>query len=117
MAGHYNSSEAMNVKKAIFPKDYDSTQMFWLINKNGAFGARSGLVEVFKEIIRGIFKTKLRGNVPNDRPEFKLPGNVTSCKYNSCDHLAGSGCATMGDTWTRIVGMLRNSAIYRYHNK
>jgi hypothetical protein len=117
LAGHYNSPEAINVKKAIFPEDYDSTQMFWLINKNGAFGARSGLMEVFKEIIRGIFKSKLRGNFLNDRPEYNLPDGVTSFKYNSCDHLAGSRCTTMGDTWTRIIGMLRNSDIYRHRNK
>jgi hypothetical protein len=32
--------------------------MFWLINKNGAYGARSGLVQVVKEIIIGLYKGK-----------------------------------------------------------
>lgn len=115
LAGHYNSPEAIKVKKAIFAEDYDSTQMFWLINRNGAFGARSGLKEVFKEIIRGIFKTRLRGNFLNDRPEYNLPGDdVTAFKYHTCDHLTESKCATMGDTWTRIIRMLRNSDIYRH---
>jgi hypothetical protein len=117
LAGHYNSPEAIEVKKTIFPEDYDSTQMFWLINRNGAFGARSGLKELIKEIIRGIFRTKLRGNFLSDRPEYNLPGgDVTSFKYHSCDHLAESKCATMGHTWTRIIRMLRNSDIFR-HNK
>ena len=43
IAGHYYSQEAINTKKMIFPINYDPTEMFWLINKKGAFGARSGL--------------------------------------------------------------------------
>ena len=43
IAGHYYSQEAINTKKMIFPINYDATEMFWLINKKGAFGARSGL--------------------------------------------------------------------------
>ena len=46
IAGHHYSPEATNAKKFIFPDNYDPTQMFWLINKNGAYGARSGLVQV-----------------------------------------------------------------------
>ena len=54
--GHYYSKEAIEAKKIIFPVDYDPTNMFWLINKKGAYGARSGLVQVAKEIIIGLFK-------------------------------------------------------------
>lgn len=116
LAGHYNSPEAINIKKTIFPEDYDSTQMFWLINKNGAFGARSGLKEVVKEIIRGIFKTKIRSDSLNYRHGYDFTDYVTSSKYHSCDHLARSSCASIGDTWTRIFGTLRKSDIYRHHS-
>ena len=67
LAGHYYSPEATKVKRFIFPDDYDPTKMFWLINKNGAFGARSALMEVFKEIIRGLFKTKIANSFPDNR--------------------------------------------------
>jgi hypothetical protein len=117
LAGHYNSPEAMKVKKAIFPDGYDPTQMFWLINKNGAFGARSGLMEVFKEIIRGILKTRIGSNVPNDCEGCILTQDVTLFNNHSCDHLAGSSCASIRDTWTRTVDMLRNSGKYSHRAK
>ena len=58
LAGHYYSQEAINAKKMIFPAYYDSTKMFWLINEKGAYGARSGLLPVAREIIKGIFKRR-----------------------------------------------------------
>jgi hypothetical protein len=119
LAGHYYSPEAMKLKKSIFPDDYDPTQMFWLINKNGAFGARSGLMEVFKEIIRGLIKTRLANNFSNN-----LEGRIltedrddTLFNNNACNHLAGSSCTSLGDTWTRLIGMLTNSDTYRHHIK
>lgn len=116
LAGHYYSPEAMKVKKSIFPDDYDPARMFWLINNNGAFGARSGLMEVFKEIIRGLIKTRLGINFPNDREgcSFTEDEDVTLCNNSTCD---GSGCASFHDTWTRIAGMLMNSDKYRHHVK
>jgi hypothetical protein len=115
LAGHYYSCEAMNVKRYIFPDDYDSTRMFWLINKNGVFGARSGLMEVFKEIIRGIIKTRIADNIPNDQVGITEDVDVTLFSNRSCSHLAGSSCVSIRDTWTRIVGMLTNSEKY-LHN-
>ena len=56
IAGHYYSEEAIEAKKLVFPIKYDSTKMFWLINKKGAYGARSGLIQVIKEIVIGWFK-------------------------------------------------------------
>jgi len=53
IAGHYYSKEAEEAKKIVFPKDYDPTKMFWLINRKGAYGARLGLIEVVKEILIG----------------------------------------------------------------
>jgi len=120
LAGHYYSPEAMKVKKSIFPDDYDPTQMFWLINENGAFGARSGLIEVFKEIIRGLIKTRLENNFLNDHEGCVFTTeheDVTLFKNNTCSHLFGSSCASFRDTWTRVVGMLMNGDKYRHHIK
>ena len=119
LAGHYYSPEAMKVKKSIFPADYDPTQMFWLINKNGAFGARSGLIEVFKEIIRGLIKTRLGNSFPNYNEGRVLTEDEDGTLLNNatCSHLAGSGCTSFRDTWTRIVGMVKNSDKYRHDVK
>jgi hypothetical protein len=119
LAGHYYSPEASKVKKSIFPDDYDPTQMFWLINKKGAFGARSGLVEVFKEIIRSLIRTRIGDNIPDVREEYTSTEgeDVTLFNNNSCSHLTGSVCASISDTWTRIIGMLRTSDKYHHHTK
>ena len=118
LAGHYYSSEASKVKKSIFPDNYDPTQMFWLINENGAFGARSGLMEVFKEIIRGLVRTKIGDNLLNVRNEYTVPEGeeVSLFNNNSCSRLTGSDCASFLDTWSRIIGMLRSSANYHHHH-
>jgi hypothetical protein len=119
LAGHYYSPEATKVKGIIFPDDYDPTKMFWLINKNGSFGARSALMEVFKEIIRGLFKTKLVNSFPDNREGgiFAEDEDGTVFNGNSCSHLAGSGCNSFRDILTRLVGMLRNSDRYHHHIK
>ena len=117
LAGHYYSSEASKVKKSIFPDDYDPTQMFWLINKNGAFGARSGLIEVFKEIIRGSVLTRIGYNFLNVREGCVVTEaeDNTLFNNNSCSSFTGSGCASYSDTWSRIFGMLRSSNKYHHH--
>ena len=43
--------EASEAKQVIFPKGYDATEIFWLINSKGAFGARAGLMPVVKEVL------------------------------------------------------------------
>ena len=119
LAGHYYSPEAMKAKKSIFPDDYDPTRMFWLINKNGAFGARAGLMEVFKEIIHGLIKTRLGNDLPSNNNGCVLTEaeSGTLLNNNTCSHLAGSGCTSFRDTWTRIVVMLLNSDKYRHDIK
>jgi hypothetical protein len=51
--GHYYSQEA---KKLVFPTDHDAMTKFWLINEDGVYSARSGLLPLVKEIFRRIFK-------------------------------------------------------------
>ena len=118
IAGHHYSPEATNAKKSIFPDNYDPTQMFWLINKNGAYGARSGLVQVFKEIISGAIKTGIVNGSPGDCDEFILTdSDVTALRNDSCGYPTGSSCVSIRDTWARIVNMLRNSERYEHHVK
>ena len=58
IAGHYYSDEAIRAKSIVFPASYESTEMFWLINRNGAYGARCGLLQVIKEIILALIKRR-----------------------------------------------------------
>jgi len=116
IAGHYYSPEAINAKKSIFPDDYDPTRMFWLINKNGAYGARSGLMQVIKEIISGAIKTGVVNDLPGDCEDCIFTDeDIASLKNNSCNYL--TGCVSIRDTWARIFEMLRNSERYDHHAK
>ncbi len=98
-AGHYYSQEAIDAKNMIFPSDYDATKMFWLINKKGAHGARSGLIQVIKEIILSIFKNIRKSRYNSNRSDLDL-----SCNYN----VKGS-CMSTRNTLGRIFNMLTNS--------
>ena len=100
-AGHYYSEEAKNAKTLVFPTDYDSTKMFWLINKNGAHGARSGLLPVMKEIIKGIFKGGK--NLDNN-------DNI------ACDYTKAISCMSTKNTIKRVVSMIRNSDKFAFQN-
>jgi hypothetical protein len=55
--GHY-SAEGEKLRKLIFPAYYTETEMFWIINKNRAYGGRSGLLPLLVLIIKGMFKPK-----------------------------------------------------------
>jgi hypothetical protein len=107
-AGHYYSEEAIEAKKIIFPVNYDATKMFWLINKNGAYGARLGLVQVAKEILSGLFKGKEEKNDPNS--------NNNSSKYflaRDCKDQMMS-CGSTENTLRRITNMIRNSGRFQF---
>ena len=90
--GHYYSQEAIEAKKLVFPADYDSTRMFWLIKKDGAYGARSGLLPVVKEVFRGIFK----------RENKNQENYIIACDYNG-----EMSCMSARSTIKRIVNMLK----------
>jgi hypothetical protein len=102
--GHYYSEEAMQVKKIIFPTDYDSTKMFWLINRNGAYGARSGLIQVIKEVIIGLFKGK---GVKRDWNNNNI---YMACEYK--DQMIS--CGSTENTLRRITNMIRNSDKFQF---
>jgi hypothetical protein len=119
IAGHYHSLEAINAKKAIFPSDYDSTQMFWLIDNRGAYGARYGLRQVLKEIVRGIIKAKIVRYMEDDEIDSGLIDNDDySMQDNVCDSRdsARSTCNSIRNTSIRILNILRNSSRF-YHSE
>ncbi len=103
IAGHYYSQEAIDTKKMIFPPNFDATKMFWLINKKGAYGARSGLFQVMKEIIIGNFKSILNNQ---DR---KKDHNNNNNLIVYCDYHDGESCVSTRTTLSRIFNLIKNS--------
>jgi len=99
--GHYYSQEAIEAKKLVFPADYDSTRMFWLIKKDGAYGARSGLLPVAKEVFKGIFK----------REDKNQENYIIACDYNG-----EMSCMSARSTIKRIVNMLQNRGRFSFQN-
>lgn len=100
IAGHYYSDEALRAKKIVFPASYETTKMFWLINRNGAYGARSGLLQVIREIIIALIKRRYTKN------ETKISTNKSKCQINSC----GSPIKTV----KRIVSLMVNSKKFTF---
>ncbi|MDQ3807607.1 MAG: hypothetical protein M3298_05505 [Thermoproteota archaeon] len=100
-AGHYYSQIGKETKKVIFPIDYDATKMFWLINSSGAYGARSGLLPLAKEILVGI----LRGN-------GKVSDIIAAYEYDKTNNMS---CYTLTDVLKRIAGTLRKGMTFRFN--
>lgn len=97
IAGHYYSQEAKEAKEMIFPPGYDATKMFWLVNRNGAHGARSGLLPLAKEIIAGMFR-----------------GGKASDIAAACEYDASMSCYTPTNILKRIAGTLSHSARFPF---
>jgi hypothetical protein len=100
IAGHYDSYEANNAKSLIFPNDYDSTSMFWLINTNGAFGGRAGLLPVLVEIIKGTFRKTCEVENPN----------------LACRDIEKRSCSSPRSTFARMISLFKNSKQYGFGN-
>jgi hypothetical protein len=103
IAGHYYSDEAIRAKSIVFPASYESTEMFWLINRNGAYGARCGLLQVIKEIILALIKRRYVKN------GTKRPVDKYNCQINLC--------GTPVNTLKRIAGLMMNSRKFTFHGK
>jgi hypothetical protein len=106
-AGHYYSQEAIKATKLVFPPNFDATKMFWLINKDGAYGARSGLLPVIKEILSGNFK-QLR----KKEEEEKQDDYINACEYNG----QVSCMSTTIGTIKRILNMMRNGRRFYFYS-
>lgn len=57
--GHF-TPRGMALKRKVFPEDFDPSTMFWLVKETKAYGARSALMPLAYEILKGILK-------PSDR--------------------------------------------------
>lgn len=101
LAGHYYSQDAKQAKNVIFPPGYDSTKMFWLVNKNGAYGARSGLPHVIKEIAFGL----VAGPSTQDYHE-----GAVACEYSA----EKTSCFTSTNILKRIAKLLSHGATFRF---
>lgn len=95
-AGHYNSEEAARAKAMVFPEGYDPTRMFWLINKSGAHGARSGLMPLAKEIVAG----------------WLMGGSNDDAFAQACEY--GKMCYTPTNVFKRLATMLSHGAIFKF---
>ena len=110
VAGHYYSSEAREAKSIVFPADFDSTKMFWLINRRGAYGARRALVQVMKEIIIGLFRRERINQVKIDWDNSF--DSLESCKYTG----QSVACESAKNTLKRIISMIRNSDALQFED-
>lgn len=97
-AGHYCSQEAKEAKEMIFPPGYDATKMFWLVNRNGAYGARSGLLPVAREIIAGIS----RGG--------ETSGITAACEYGG----TSMSCYAPTNVFKRLASLLSHGARFPF---
>lgn len=73
IVGHYTTT-GMEIKKQLFPKDYDGLEMFWFVINGYAYGGRAGLVRLIRYIL---FEGK-RGEFTKN--EFHLSECTTDCK-------------------------------------
>lgn len=73
VVGHYTTI-GKEIKKQLFPKDYDGLEMFWFIIDGYAYGGRAGLIRLIRYIL---FEGK-KGVYPKN--EFHLAECTTDCK-------------------------------------
>lgn len=109
IGGHYYSEEAIRTKTAVFPKNYESTKMFWIINSNGAFGGRAGLMPLIKEVLVGLF---IHGEHRHERKEFN-PIHAEISK-DKCVNKTSS-CESIKGTIDRVITLLKSSAKLPVH--
>jgi hypothetical protein len=98
IAGHYRSHEAKKAKEMIFPPGYDSTRMFWLVNRSGAHGARSGLLPVAREVIAGMFRGGDASHI------------LAACEYDG----TSMSCYTPTNMFKRLATMISHGARFQF---
>lgn len=96
LVGHY-TNEGQRVKSRVFPNDFDANKMFWMVTNKGAFGARSGLLPLFAEIIKGFFGTgeRIDSEIVNEQSDL-------ICNVDSMS------CTSMPGFFERLSGLLKN---------
>jgi hypothetical protein len=108
IGGHYYSEQARQAKKLVFPTDYDPTRVFWLINRYGAYGARSGILPVIGEIFRGISKTLTA--------EPKQENNQVMNSIPECDYNEKMSCTPSAFPVRKVIDMMRNSTKFQFNS-
>jgi hypothetical protein len=73
IVGHYTPM-GKEIKKNLFPKDYDGLEMSWFIIDGHAYGGRAGLFR----LIRYLLLERKKGTFPKN--EFHLTGCIDDCK-------------------------------------
>ena len=107
LVGHFYSKESLHIRSLFFPKDYDPTIMFWLVNTNGAWGARSGILPLFIEIVTGIVDFAFKNN--NTKIKHK-----TNHKINCTDGM--DLCRKPQNIFKRILGLFRNTGKFTFND-
>ncbi len=99
LVGHY-TKEGQQIRERVFPEGFDANTMFWMITRKGAFGARSGLLPLCSEIIKGFFGTgeRIGSKMDTNTEQSDLICNV--------DNMS---CTSMPGFFTRLSGLLKNS--------
>ncbi|MGI0046866.1 MAG: hypothetical protein ACREBB_06730 [Nitrosotalea sp.] len=63
IVGHYTDL-GKEIKAEIFPKDYDSTGMFWFVTDKVAYGGRAGVLPLVLSILMGKSRKVALKDVP-----------------------------------------------------
>lgn len=107
IVGHFYSNESLYIRSLFFPKDYDPTIMFWLVNTNGAWGARSGLLPLSIEILTGIFKFVFKNN--NTKINHKTNHEI-NCVNNK------TSCRKPQNIFKRILSLFKNTGKFTFND-
>ncbi|MFQ5921068.1 MAG: hypothetical protein ACE5JV_03530 [Nitrososphaerales archaeon] len=94
--GHY-TAEGMRIKSRIFPKRVDAESMFWLVGDRKAFGGRSGLLPLAREIVKGMFGVG-----------EKVPARSEGAEEEVACDIESMPCSTPRGLFSRVYGLLRN---------
>jgi hypothetical protein len=92
--GHYTEL-GKEIKKQLFPEDYDGIEMSWFIIDGDAYGGRAALFRLARFVVFG-------------RKDETFPKNVfdlTEC---------GTDCNTMRDVFLRMFSMLTTYKKFRF---
>jgi len=100
LVGHY-TDEGQEIKARIFPDGFDSNEMFWMVTAKGAFGARSGLLPLASEVIKGLFGIGARVSMM-ESVRFEKQSDPL------CD-VDSTSCASVPGFFSRLSGLLKNS--------
>ena len=84
--GHY-SDQGIKIKSQIFEKEYDSTNMFWFVTKNVAYGGRAAILPLIYGILVG------------------KSNKITQEIHSQCEY----DCKTPQSFFVRVKTLLSNS--------